>query len=66
MEVDPFAAGFANDAFAFVSGEFLGRQIRPSPIASVNKIVVRHLAVGQHLLLILVFNFRMHLAGQRL
>jgi len=64
-EVNAFAARFTDNAFPFVAGKFFGRQIDFHPLRC-EKIVIRNLAVGKHLLGILVGNLRMHLPRQRL
>ncbi len=64
-EVDAFAAGFTYHALPFVSGKFFGRQFDFDPLRG-EQIVICDFAVGQHLLLILVCDFRMHLASQGL
>ena len=64
-EVDAFAAFFTHDSFPFVSGEFFRRQFDFHPLLR-EKIIVGDFAVSQHLLLVFIFDFRMHLARQRL
>ncbi len=60
----PSPHAVADHAFAFVSGKFFRRQFDFHPLRG-EQIVVGDFAVGQHLLLVLVFDFRMHLASQR-
>ena len=63
VKVDSFAAFGTNNAFTFVAGKFFRRKVDLHLLLR-EQIVFRHLAVGQHLLLILVFDFRMHAARQ--
>src|SRR5450631_3980896 len=62
-EVDAFSAGFAGYALAFVSRKLFWWQFDLHPLHR-EKVVVGYFAVGQHLLLVLVCNLRMHLASQ--
>ena len=59
-EIDPFPADFAGHAIALISREFFGGQVHSDPLGG-EKIVVGNLSIRQHLLLIFVGNFRMHL-----
>src|SRR5580698_2876784 len=64
-KVNSFTTRFANHSLAFVSGEFLGRQIYFHPLRG-EKVVLGDFAVGQHLLLVLVGNLGVQLASQGL
>jgi len=61
-EVNPFAAFIAHDPLTFVSREFFGRKLDLHPLY-VKEIFGRHLAVGEHLLLVLVIDFRVAFAS---
>ncbi len=65
LEVDALAALRADDALALVAGKFFRRHRDLHPLHG-EQVLVRHLAVGQHLLLVLVLDLRMHLPRQRL
>jgi len=63
-KIDSLAALLAGDSFSLVSGKFFRREIDFHPLCC-EQVVIRHFAVGEHLLLILVFDFGMELAGER-
>src|ERR1700687_408654 len=63
VEINSLPAGLAHDALAFVSGELFRRQFDFHPLRR-EQIIVGDFAVGQHLLLVLVSDFGMHLARQ--
>src|SRR6266498_2739403 len=60
-EIDSFAADFACNPLTLVSRKLFRRQFDFHPLRG-EEIFIRHLAVGEHLLLILVVNLWMHLA----
>ena len=62
--VDAFSALSAGHALALVSGKFSGVERHLHPLL-VEQVVVAHLAVGGHLLQVLVFYFRVQLPSQR-
>src|SRR6185369_6076140 len=65
LEIDAFATLFANNPLAFESRELLRRDLYLH-ILHIEEFGLAHLAVGQHLLLILALDLRMHFARQRL
>src|SRR5579883_3487208 len=63
--VDTFAAYIARDALAFEPRHFVWPDCNAHPVL-IKKVIVVHLAISAHLLLVLVLNFGIHLARQRL
>src|SRR5581483_7170497 len=62
-EVDALAALIAYRALAFVAGELLRRKLHPHRL-HLEQVLVRDLAISQHLLLVLVGNLGMNAARQ--
>ena|SRR5579859_2833300 len=64
-EIDSLSADFTGHALTFVPGKFLGWQINFDPLCC-EQVVIGDFTVSEHLLLILVCDLGMELAGQRL
>lgn len=60
--IDAFSAEGALDALTFIAGKFLRVEMDADPFFCEEDVVGKF-AVGEHLLAILVFDFRMQLAG---
>ena len=60
--VDALAAAGAGDASGFVAGEFAGVHGDVDPLLG-EELFVGEFAVGEHLLLVLVFDLRIEIAG---
>src|SRR6185312_10598265 len=56
LEIDAFTALRTDHALTFIAGKLFRRQFHMNGL-SLKKLLVRHLAIGQHLLLVFVFNF---------
>src|SRR5206468_6708572 len=65
LEVDAFAAFLADDALALEPGKILRPQLY-FHVLHIEKVLLAHLAISEHLLLVLALDLRMHLARQRL
>src|SRR4051812_10725140 len=65
MEVDALAARLAHRPLAFVAREFFRPERDPYPL-NVEKVVGRELAIGEHLLLVLVRQLGVRLPRQLL
>src|SRR5579884_6842 len=63
--IDTFAADIAGYALPLVSGHFVRSNRHAHPLFG-EQVAVAHLTIGTHLLLVLVFDFRIHLLCQRL
>jgi len=62
-EVDALAARLARHALAFVSRKLFWRQIHFDPLRG-EETVIRNFPISEHLLLVLICDLRVHLAGQ--
>src|SRR5579864_8509399 len=64
-KIDSFTALRADDPLTFIARKLFRRQLHVDWLG-LEELVIGHFSIGQHLLLVLAFNFRVHAFGQGL
>src|ERR1051325_11213912 len=62
-KIDAFTTLRAHDPLTLIAGKLFRRQLHMDGLR-LKKLIVRHLSIGQHLLLVFVFNFWVHAFGK--
>src|SRR6185503_16799316 len=63
VKIDSLTTLRADDSLTFIAGKLFRRQLYMDRLR-LEKLFIRHFPIGQHLLLIFVFDFRVHAFGQ--